>query len=203
MRLRRVSDQARVEGKRALHRALDGVRGHGAQRPVSRRARNEIEPIVAENSDAPDEATKALNRIADTIERVSVQLDAHQQERAEHFDAIEFLLREVVIGTALPSMSRPSVNAGVVDADAIEHIRADIDLSGRSYALEVETSVEVRSRFHDRWICGFTISEVVGGPERFRYRLTRRSDGIPLPILFDECDVRASTDSYDKQHTPS
>lgn len=190
--LRRVSDQARVEGKRALQRALEGVRGHPAQRPVGRRARAEIEPSSAEENDTPDEATKALMRIADTIERVSVQLDAHQQERAEHFDAIEFLLREMVLGSALPTMARPTVRGGIVDPDAIENIRADIDLSGREYALAVETSVEVRSRFHDRWICGFTISEVVGGPERFRYRLTRRSDGIPLPILFESCDVRAT-----------
>jgi hypothetical protein len=189
--LRRVSDQARVEGKRALLRAIDGVRGHGAQRPVGNRARNPIEPSAAVENDAPDETTKALNRIADTIERMSVQLDAYQQERAEHFDAIEFLLRETIIGTALPSAARPSVRGGVVDPEAIEHIRADIDLSGEC-PLEIETAVEVRSRFHDRWICGFTISEVIGGPDRFRYRLTRRSDGIPLPILFESCDVRAT-----------
>ncbi len=190
MMLRRVSDQARVEGMRALQRALDGVRGHPAERPTSKRSRAEIDLRADERDVAPDETMKALTRIADTIDRLGVQLESHHQERAEHFDAIEFLLREVVIGTALPAMARPSVRGGVVDADGAVDSAADIALGSGGYPLEVETSVEVRSRFHDRWICGFTISEVVAGPGRLRYRLTRRSDGIPLPILFDACDVR-------------
>jgi hypothetical protein len=61
----------------------------------------------------------------------------------------------------------------------------------------------VRSRFHDRWIGGFTIAETVNTPGRRRYRLTRRSDGIPLPILFDACDVRAAEDAFSRQHAPS
>ena len=189
--LRRVSDQARSEGVRALHRALDGVRGHTFQRSVPQRSRHEIAPEITHPDVAADEMTKALNRIADTVERVSVQLEAHQQERAEHFDAIEFLMREVLIGTAMPSLDRPTVRGGVIDPPAIDDLRAEINLTAHENRLEVETSVEVRSRFHDRWICGFTISEVVGGPDRYRYRLTRRSDGIPLPLLFDAPDVRA------------
>jgi hypothetical protein len=192
MMLRRVSDQARSEGVRALHRALDGVRGHAFQRSVPERARREIAPAITDDHAPADEMTKALNRIADTIERVSVQLEAHQQERAEHFDAIEFLMREMVIGTAMPSLARPTVRGGVIDPPAVDDLRAEINLSDHESPLEVDTSVEVRSRFHDRWICGFTISEVVGGPDRYRYRLTRRSDGIPLPLLFDGFDVRAT-----------
>jgi hypothetical protein len=197
MMLRRVSDQARAEGSRALQRALDGVRGHTLQRPAVRRARTQDAPVADEEDPVPDEAmpdeaTKALNRIADTIDRIAVQLDAHQQERAEQFDAIEFLMREMVIGTALPTAARPSTLGGVIETDAANDLRAEIRLDTYGYALEIETAVEVRSRFHDRWICGFTISEVVGGPDRFRYRLTRRSDGIPLPILFEPSDVRAA-----------
>ena len=65
--------------------------------------------------------------------------------------------------------------------------------------LVVDAAVEVRSRFHDRWIGGFTFAEAVDTPGRRRYRLTRRSDGIPLPILFDACDVRAASSSYRPQ----
>jgi hypothetical protein len=177
------------------------VRGH-SHRSVVERSRRAPAPNIAEESPAPDEAMKALNRIADTIERVAVQLDSYQQERVEHYESIEFLLREMVLGTALPSSARSEVLGGVIDATAIDHLRAEINLSDRGYPLEIETEVEVRSRFHDRWICGFTISEVVEGHDRFRYRLTRRSDGIPLPILFDAWDVRATLSRADWQRSP-
>src|SRR5450432_955862 len=124
MTLRRVSDQARAEGTRALQRALDSVRGQGFQRPVAARDRREIAPRSAEETAAPDEWTKALNRIADTMERVSAQLDSYQQDHAEQFDAIEFLLREMVIGGSLPAVARSSVRGGVIDPDAVDDIRA-------------------------------------------------------------------------------
>ena len=38
-----------------------------------------------------------------------------------------------------------------------------------------------------------------GGPRR--YRLTRRSDGIPLPIMFDARDVRAAASTLERQAT--
>ena len=198
MMLRRVSDQARVEGKRALLRAIDGVRGHAAQRPVGNRARNAIDARAAVDNDAPDEATKALNRIADTIERVSVQLDAYQQERAEQFDAIEFLLREMVISTVPATPPRSIVLGGVVDPDDLDDDEG-ISIIPDGYPLEIDVAVEVRSRFHDRWIAGFSIAEAVESPGRCRYRLTRRSDGIPLPILFEACDVRAVSSAYERK----
>ena len=144
------------------------------------------------------EFLKGLDRIADSIERVAAQLDSYHHERAEHLDAIEFLLREMVIGTVPPSASRPTVLGGVIDSEERE-----ISLVVDEVALAVDAAVEVRSRFHDRWIGGFTIAEAVNTPGRRRYRLTRRSDGIPLPILFDACDVRAAEDAFSRQHAPS
>jgi len=76
---------------------------------------------------------------------------------------------------------------------------ADITLVADGFPLEVDTPVEVRSRFHDRWICGFAVAEAIdGGRGPRRYRLTRRSDGIPLPLLFDAHDVRAAS-LYERQ----
>ena len=149
------------------------------------------------------EVIKGLDRIADSIERVAAQLDSYHHERAEHLDAIEFLLREMLIGTAPPSATRPIVLGGVIDRETIEQEDREISLVVDSDALEVDAAVEVRSRFHDRWIGGFTIAEAVNTPGRRRYRLTRRSDGIPLPILFDACDVRAAEDAFSKQRSPS
>ena len=156
---------------------------------------------TAEDRDA--ELLKGLQRIADSIERIAVQLDSYHHERAEHLDAIEFLLREMLIGTVAPSTTRPIVLGGVIDPDELDDGDHEISLVGADAALEVDAPVEVRSRFHDRWIGGFTISERVNTPGRRRYRLTRRSDGIPLPILFDACDVRAAEDAFSRQHTPS
>ena len=149
------------------------------------------------------ELLKGLDRIADSIERVAAQLDSYHQERAEHLDAIEFLLREMVIGTVPASATRPIVLGGVIDTDTIGTGDREISLISGGGELEVDAAVEVRSRFHDRWIGGFTIAEAVNTPGRSRYRLTRRSDGIPLPILFDACDVRAAEDAFSKHHAPS
>jgi len=33
--------------------------------------------------------------------------------------------------------------------------------------------------------------------------VTRRSDGIPLPILFDACDVRAASNTNDRKNAAS
>jgi hypothetical protein len=142
--------------------------------------------------------TKALDRIAATIDRLAAQLAAYHEERAEHLDAIEFLLKEVVLGGAA-SAPRSVVLGGVVDPDAIEAPTPDITIIAERHRLEVDTAVEVRSRFHDRWIYGFAIAEAIEtGAGQCRYRLTRRSDGIPLPILFDACDVRAATTAFDR-----
>ena len=157
-------------------------------------------PSAALERDA--ELLERLDRIADSIERVAGQLDSHHQERAEHLDAIEFLLREIVIGTVPPTATRPIVLGGVIDQDAVDHGDHDISLVDDELMLEVDTAVEVRSRFHERWIGGFTIAESVNTPGRHRYRLTRRSDGIPLPILFEACDVRRAEAAFGKQHTP-
>ena len=144
------------------------------------------EPTPVHLAERDAELTKGLDRIADTIERLAVQLDSYHHELAEHLDTIEFLLREIVINTVPASAARPIVLGGVIDPEAIDLTGPEITIIADGYPLEVDTPVEVRSRFHDRWICGFAIADAVEGPGGCRYRLTRRSDGIPLPILFDK-----------------
>jgi len=161
------------------------------------------EEHLSEPLPGPDfELAKALDRIADSIERVAAQLDSYHLERAEHLDAIEFLLREMVISTVPATAPRSIVLGGVIepvelDDDDLEDEGISIIPDG--YPLEIDIAVEVRSRFHDRWISGFSVAEAVESPGRCRYRLTRRSDGIPLPILFDACDVRAVTSAYERK----
>jgi hypothetical protein len=201
----------------ALRKALEGVRrGQNAARgrtdeelPDADRDPSPADRVrlVADDPapvrlDPDTELMQGLDRIVDSIERISAQLDSYHQERAEHLDAIEFLLREMVIGTVPSSASRPIVLGGVIDG-GLDGEDREISLVADDVALRVDAAVEVRSRFHDRWIGGFTIAEAVNTPGRRRYRLTRRSDGIPLPILFDACDVRAAEDAFSRQHAPS
>jgi hypothetical protein len=212
--MRRISERARLEGMLALRKALDGVR----RPPVAdlqRVPRSDSAPTAIPDAGGVDgddpapelaardvELMRGLDRIADSIERVAAQLDSYHQERAEHLDAIEFLLREMVIGSVPSPATRPVVLGGVIERE-IDVGEREISLVVDEVALAVDAAVEVRSRFHDRWIGGFTIAETVNTPGRRRYRLTRRSDGIPLPILFDACDVRAAEDAFSRQHAPS
>ena len=169
-----------------------------AEHPAGGASADESMPIHVIDGDV--EQTKALHRIADSIERLGAQIDSYHHERAQHLDAIEFLLREMVIGTVAPSGTPAIVLGGVIDPDALDGAGPEITIIADGLPLEVDTPVEVRSRFHDRWICGFAIAEAVETvPGILRYRLTRRSDGIPLPILFDAGDVRATTSEFDPQ----
>jgi hypothetical protein len=218
MIFRDLGGRARDEGVRAIRGVVDGVRRRFASRPENelyvvrgadehRRGEavwwSRTDPradgdAIARAADwgataAPrvgddTEVAKSLERVAETIDRLAAQLDAHHTERAEHLDAIEFFLREMLLGNT--ANARPVVLGGIVDP--IESLTPEITLVAEGFPLDVDTPVEVRSRFHDRWICGFAVAEAIdGGPGPCRYRLTRRSDGIPLPILFDARDVRA------------
>jgi hypothetical protein len=228
MNFRDLGSRARDEGVRAIRTVADGVRGRFVRRPerelyvvrgasehradeaawwspASPDADPDDAAAVAHDSDTfataiddgDAEIAKSLERIAETIDRLAAQLDAHHTERVEHLDAIEFLLRELLLGGT--ATARSVVLGGVVDAQPIAAAPADITFVADAFPLEVDTPVEVRSRFHDRWICGFAVAEAIDtGTGPCRYRLTRRSDGIPLPILFDARDVRAAT-VYERQ----
>jgi len=197
--MRRLSERARLEGMQALRKTFDGIRRPQFAAPVPTPHAETPAPVAPE----PDrELQEGLDRIATAIEGVAAQLDSYHQERAEHLEAIEFLLREMVIGTVPSAANRPIVLGGVVGG-SIEAEREISLVVADDEALAIDAAVEVRSRFHDRWIGGFTIAEAVNAPGRRRYRLTRRSDGIPLPILFDACDVRAAEDAFSRQHAPS
>jgi hypothetical protein len=221
MNWRSISERARVEGVHALESAVarlrlpfgrpapgdlylvrtaDARRDDGATWwSLTEPGVGELEPAYDAGPEPAmvDEVAQSLDRIAETIDRLAAQLDAHHQKRAERLEAIEFLLREVVFGGAPDS--RTVVLGGVVDSAAIEPANGDITIIAEPVQLEVDTPVEVRSRFHDRWICGFAIAEAIESPVGpCRYRLTRRSDGIPLPILFEACDVRAAA-LYERQ----
>jgi hypothetical protein len=225
MSLQSISARARIEGMRALQQTIDRLR-RPIRRPSARElylvrapnrhradesvwwslddpdAANTAAPHAADaGAAAPTDArdiTESLDRIAATVNELAAQLAAYHEERAAHLDAIEFLLKEVVLG-GTASAPRPVVVGGVIAPDAIESPTPDITIIADHLPLEVDTPVEVRSRFHDRWIYGFAIAEAIeNGTGPCRYRLTRRSDGIPLPILFDACDVRAAATAFER-----
>src|SRR5207253_7929898 len=127
-------------------------------------AGDDVERPAAAAAPAPTDdgnITQSLDRIAATIDRLAAQIAEYNAERAEHLDAIEFLLKELVLGGAA-SAPRPVVYGGVVDPDAIEPPTPDITIIAEHHLpLDVDTPVEVRSRFHDRWIYGFVIAEAI------------------------------------------
>lgn len=52
--------------------------------------------------------------------------------------------------------------------------------------MRVGEQVEVHTRFNDSWVPGFEIAEV----EDSGYRVRRRSDGVILPSVTSESDLR-------------
>ena len=119
VRIRHLSERARLEGMLALRKALDGVRRRSDPSPAPEPTwwhlddtslDSELESeLVLEESDiaielSADDArtlamTGALERIAESVDRVAAQLDAYHTERVQHLDAIEFLLREHALET--------------------------------------------------------------------------------------------------------
>lgn len=162
----------------------------------------------AEAVDRDLELVQALTRVADTFSRIADGLDADRRERRAQFeadrrdrrtqlDAVEYLLREMTIGVGGATSVAPVVVGGSIEPDAPgrrELDEADIDLTDLTdltdLPIELDAPVEVRSRFHDGWVSGFTVADYVRGPDGNGYRLRREAEGEPLPMRYDPADVR-------------
>jgi len=136
--------------------------------------------------------------VADAFEKIADSLEADCHDRRALLDAVEFLLREMVIGFAQPTAVPSAVLGGSVDPGALRASpqgEMDIDLSDSP--IPVDVHVEVRSRFDDHWVHGFAIAEYVSRAGRCGYRLRRLAETEPLPLLFDAVDVRPTTVASD------
>lgn len=195
--MRRAADRLRESWANLLRSELDDVRTElttswtssfdGLRRDVVAE-RDVIDARIAEHD---LELVNALHRVATAFESIAESLESDRLDRRAQIDAVEFLMREMVLGFAHPTAIAPVVLGGTVDPAArrADTIRAvDIDLSDAP--LPVGTLVEVRSRFHDHWVLGFAVTEYIPGPTRRGYRLRRHTDTEPLPLLFDALDVR-------------
>jgi hypothetical protein len=153
--------------------------------------RDVIDARIAEHD---PELVNALHRVATAFESIAESLESDRSDRRTQLDAVEFLMREMVLGFAHPTAVAPVVLGGTVDPAALradtgaETGAVDIDLS--EAPLPIGTLVEVRSRFHDHWVHGFAVTEYIPGPSRRGYSLRRHTDAEPLPLLFDASDVR-------------
>jgi hypothetical protein len=190
---RRASERLRASWAGLLRGELDDVRAELTTTLTT--SLDELRHDVVMENDALEtrargrdiELLGALHRIADSFERVADGLEAERRDRATQLDAVEFLLREIVIGSVAPTAVRPTVLGGSIDA-ALADGSVDIDLSDPP--IPVDALVEVRSRFHDHWVHGFAVVAYVEGPARRGYRLRRITDADQLPLLFDAADVR-------------
>jgi hypothetical protein len=201
----RVGDRVRASWTGLLRGELEGVRAELTTSWTS--SFDELRrDVVAERADVDarvaehdSELVNALHRVAEAFEGIATSLDTDRRDRRDQLDAVEFLLRELVIGFAQPTALRPVVLGGTIapgaldpDANRSEPAGAiDIDLSDAP--IPVDTFVEVRSRFHDHWVHGFAVAKYIPGPTRRGYRLRRLTDTEQLPLLFDAADVRRAT----------
>jgi len=193
--MRRAADRLRGSWASLLRDELDGVRTEltsswtSAFGELRRDVVAEREGIDTRIADHDLELVNALHRVAEAFENIADGLESDRLDRRTQLDAVEFLMREMVLGFARPTAVPPVVLGGTIEPSAaLAGPAVDIDLSDR--ALPVGTLVEVRSRFHDHWVHGFAVNEYFPGPSRRGYSLRRHTDTEPLPLLFDACDVR-------------
>jgi hypothetical protein len=196
----RVSNRRRASLVAMLHCEFEGVRDELTTtfEELRREIVAEHEMVAARAAEKEAALFGALHRIADAFEKIAEGLEADRRDRRQQLDAVEFLLREMVLGFALPTTAPSVVVGGSIEPDALRACaldRVDIDLSDTP--IPVGTAVEVRSRFHDRWVHGFAVAEYVVGPERRGYRLRRTAEAEQLPLLFEEADVRRATHASD------
>jgi hypothetical protein len=193
----RVGERLRASWAGLLRGELDGVRAElttswtSSFDELRRDIVAERDVVEARVADHDLELVNALHRVADAFGSLAEGLEADRRDRRAQLDAIEFLLREMVIGFVRPTAVPPIVLGGSVDpgaAAAGPRVGVDIDLSDSPIA--VDALVEVRSRFLDHWVHGFAVSEYIPGPSRRGYRLRRITDTEQLPLLFDAADVR-------------
>ena len=167
----RAGDRLRASLETTLHGELDGVRNElTASFATSFEAlRREIvtdhEMVEARSAEHEAKLFSTLYRVADAFEKIAEGLDADRRDCRQQLDAVEFLPREV--GTRIRAADRSSAirRRGLDRARRAGDRfggRADIDLS--ESPIPVGTPVEVRSRFHDRWVHGFAVAEYVVGP---------------------------------------
>ena len=155
--------------------------------------------IEATRNHDTQELAQALTMLANAITALHSRLDADVNERQLHLSSVEWLMRELMISFPPPALHEPSTLLGGTierepqtqfrDSDIVSLTASDeIDL--REAERAVGMLVEVRSRFHDRWIRGFEIREIIDVGDIRRFRLTRISDHMALPVLFDSIDIR-------------
>jgi hypothetical protein len=186
---RRAAERLRASLETTMHYEFEELRDQIV---------SEHEIVEARVAEHAAELFSSLHGVVDAVERIAEGLDADRCERRRQLDAVEFLLREMVLGFAPPTATAPFVVGGSIDPAALgtrPRARVDIDLTDAP--IPVDTPVEVRSRFHDRWVIGFAVAEYVVGPERRGYRLRRLAEPDQLPLLFEEADVRRATFASD------
>lgn len=151
----------------------------------------------------------SLDRVAASLDGIATQIEAEGRDRRANLAAIEFLMREMAIAfphtisAGYGTVVGGTIEPGPIDltSDAGPHTHTHprqlpaLSVMGRDgmhddAELYVGCTVEVRSRFQNRWVEGFDVVEVITQDGVSRYRLARHADHIMLPVLFDATDLR-------------
>jgi ParB family transcriptional regulator, chromosome partitioning protein len=202
--MRRFGDRLRASWVSPLGSELDAVKAElttawtSSFDELRRDIGAEHDSVEVRVADHNLELLNALHRVADAFASIGQSLEADRRDRHAQLDAVEFLLREMVIGFAQPTAVSPVVLGGTVDPAALgANPRGEVDIDLSDPPIPVDAHVEVHSRFEDHWVHGFAIAEYVSGADRRGYRLRRLAETEPLPLLFDAADVRRTTAAID------
>ena len=203
--IRRTRDRRRAKWVGLIRGELEGVQAElttswtASFDTLRRDIVAEHEVVERRVADRDVEVVNALHRIADSFESIAASLETDRRDRRAQLDAVEFLLREMVLGMVRPPATQPMVLGGTIDASAVNAgPRGPVDIDLSALPIAVGTIVEVRSRFHDQWVHGFAVGEYIPGPTRRGYRLRRITDTDQLPLLFDAAAVRRSIVASDQ-----
>ncbi len=197
---RRTLDRLRDEYAATLHQELAALReemGRSWQAVVGdlhRDLEEQREAFEASETAERDALAPLFDRLAGALEDFTAALEAERRHRSGQAELFECLVRELVVASVASTSGPARVVGGSINAQvgAIDPPPIDLALLEKApdAELAVGTPVEVRSRFRDGWSDGFDIAEIVIGTGPRRFKLTRRSDGLAVPLLFDESDLR-------------
>jgi hypothetical protein len=112
-----------------------GATGAGATAAISARRDGEAHADATLETFSGAALVGALNRVADSFEKVVEGLDTDRRERWARLDDLDALLRELVISLRPPTSVPPVIVGGSIDASVEEQI----DLSQPDIAIDPGT----------------------------------------------------------------
>jgi hypothetical protein len=145
-------------------------------------------PSAASLGEVPEQLLHVLEVVTNMCDHVIEYIEADRVERRLMVEALTKLAK--AMGEALPPPSPPIANTERLIGGSMDPGPEPV-LDIRAEPRDLETAVQVKCRFGDKWVDGFEIFEVMRDEDdAVVYRLRRRLDGVVLPEPFIAADIR-------------